>query len=63
MLTPLLGKISEYLPNHGKCCVKNILTLSLCVLIKETVNLNKGYDYRFGRSAVAARSKIEYLIC
>lgn len=41
MLTPLLGKISEYLPNHGKCCVKNILTLSLCVIIKETVNLNK----------------------
>jgi len=41
MLTPLLAKISEYLPNHGKICVKNVLTLSLCMLIKETVNLNK----------------------
>lgn len=41
MLTPLLGKISEYLPNHGKSCVKNVLILTLCLLIKETVNLNK----------------------
>ena len=41
MLTPLLDKISEYLPNHGKSCVKNVLTLSLCLLVKETVNLNK----------------------
>jgi len=41
MLTPLLAKISEYLPNHGKSCVKNVLILSLCLLIKETVNLNK----------------------
>lgn len=41
MLTPLLAKISEYLPNYGKCCIKNVLTLSLCLLIKETVNLNK----------------------
>lgn len=41
MLTPLLNKISEYFPNHGKCCLKNILVLSLCLLIKETVNLNK----------------------
>lgn len=41
MLTPLLTKISEYLPNHGKSCVKNVLVLSLCLLIKETVNLNK----------------------
>ncbi len=41
MLTPLLDKISEYLPNHGKSCVKNVLILSLCLLIKETVNLNK----------------------
>ena len=41
MLTPLLGKISEYLPNQGKSCVKNVLILSLCLLIKETVNLNK----------------------
>lgn len=41
MLTPLLRKISEYFPNHGKCCLKNVLLLSLCVLIKETVNLNK----------------------
>ena len=41
MLTPLLAKISEYLPNQGKSCVKNVLTLSLCLLIKETVNLNK----------------------
>ena len=41
MLTPLLGKINEYLPNHSKSCVKNVLILSLCLLIKETVNLNK----------------------
>lgn len=41
MLTPLLGKISEYFPNHGKSCVKNVLILTLCFLIKETVNLNK----------------------
>lgn len=41
MLTPLLAKISEYLPNQGKCCIKNVLILSLCLLIKETVNLNK----------------------
>lgn len=41
MLTPPLAKISEYLPNHGKNCVKNVLILSLCLLIKETVNLNK----------------------
>lgn len=41
MLTPLLAKISEYFPNHERTCLKNVLTLSLCVLIKETVNLNK----------------------
>lgn len=41
MLTPLVAKISEYLPNHDKSCVKNVLILSLCLLIKETVNLNK----------------------
>ena len=41
MLTPLLAKINEYLPKHDKSCVKNVLILSLCLLIKETVNLNK----------------------
>ena len=41
MLTPLLAKISEYFPEHGKTCLKNVLTLSLCMIIKETVNLNK----------------------
>jgi hypothetical protein len=41
MLTPLLAKISEYFPNHERTRLKNVLTLSLCILIKETVNLNK----------------------
>lgn len=65
MLTPLLAKISEYLPNHGKSCVKNVLILSLCLLIKETVNLNKlkgTVGAVLGKSTTQADSNYKRLI-
>ncbi len=65
MLTPLLAKISEYLPNQGKCCVKNVLILSLCLLIKETVNLNKlkgTVGAVLGKSSTQADSNYKRLI-
>jgi hypothetical protein len=37
----LLNKISENFPTYSRNCVKNFLILSLCILLKETVNLNK----------------------
>ena len=65
MLTPLLGKISEYFPNHGKGCLKNVLILSLCLLIKETVNLNKlkgTVGAVLGRSSTQADSNYKRLL-
>jgi hypothetical protein len=41
MLIPLLNKISENFPTYSRNCVKNFLVLSLCILLKETINLNK----------------------
>ena len=41
MLEPLLVKVSEFFPNHRKSCIKNVLILALCILLKESVNLYK----------------------
>ncbi len=41
MLIPLLNKISENFPTYSRSCVKNLLVTSLCILLKETLNLNK----------------------
>ena len=41
MLIPLLNKISKNFPNYSRNCVKNFLVVSLCILLKETLNLNK----------------------
>ena len=41
-LTLLLAKISEYLPKHDRIYPKNALILSVCLLIKKTVNRNAG---------------------
>lgn len=65
MLTPLLVKISEYFPEHDKTCLKNVLTLSLCILIKETVNLNKlkgTVGAVLGRRSTQANSNYKRLI-
>ena len=65
MLTRLLAKITEYLPNHGKSCVKNVLILSLCLLTQETVNLNKlkgTVGAILGQSSTPASSNYKRLI-
>ena len=41
MLESLIAKVKEHFPNRKRSCLKNILLLSLCLLHKETVNLNK----------------------
>jgi hypothetical protein len=41
MLDSLLGKVSSFFPNHNKTCLRNILILSLAILQKETVCLNR----------------------
>jgi hypothetical protein len=41
MLIPLLNKVSENFPNYSRSCIKNVLVLVLCLLLKETLNLNK----------------------
>lgn len=65
MLTPLLAKISEYFPEPDKTCLKNVLTLSLCMIIKETVNLNKlkgTVGSVLGQSGTQANSNYKRLI-
>jgi len=41
MLESLLDKVTEYFPKRKKSTIKNILLLSLCLLEKETVCLNR----------------------
>jgi hypothetical protein len=41
MIDPLLLKISSFFPKRDKTCLKNALILSLSILLKETINLNK----------------------
>ena len=41
MLDSLLVKITLFFPKRDKTCLKNALILSMCILIKETINLNK----------------------
>lgn len=41
MLESLVTKVKEHFPNRKTSCLKNVLLLSLCLLHKETVNLNK----------------------
>ena len=41
MLESLLVKITEYFPKRKSSTLKNILLLSLCILHKETINLNR----------------------
>ena len=41
MLIPLLNKISKNFPTYSRTCVKNFLVLSLCILLKEPLKLNK----------------------
>jgi hypothetical protein len=36
-----LNEISEIFPNYSRNCIKNVVVLSLCILLKETLNLNK----------------------
>jgi len=41
MIDSLLNKITTYFPKRNKTCIKNILILSHCILLKETINLSK----------------------
>ena len=41
MLDSLLRKVTSFFPNHNKTCLHNILILSLAILQKETVCLNR----------------------
>lgn len=41
MIEPLLSQVKEYFPKIGKTAVKNVLILSLAILQKETVCLNR----------------------
>lgn len=41
MLDSLLGKVTYFFPNQDKTCLRNILILSLAILQKETVCLNR----------------------
>lgn len=41
MFESLLDKIKEYFPNRKKSTIKNILLLSICILEKETICLNR----------------------
>jgi hypothetical protein len=41
MLDSLLRKVNSFFPNHNKTCLRNILILSLAILQKETVCLNR----------------------
>lgn len=41
MLDSLLVKVNSFFPNHNKTCIRNILILSLAILQKETVCLNR----------------------
>lgn len=38
---PLVDKVSQYFPNRSKTCIYNLLVLSLAILLKETVCLNR----------------------
>jgi hypothetical protein len=38
---PLVDKVSQYFPNRSKTCIYNLLDLSLEILLKETVCLNR----------------------
>ena len=41
MIDSLVAKITSYFPKRDKTCLKNILILSQCILLRETINLNK----------------------
>ena len=41
MIDSLVVKITSYFPKRDKTCLKNILILSQCILLRQTVNLNK----------------------
>jgi len=41
MLDSLLREVTSFFPNHNKICLRNILILSLAILQKETVCLNR----------------------
>jgi len=41
MIESLLLKITGYFPKRDKPCVRNLLILSMCILMKETICLNK----------------------
>lgn len=41
MLESLLPKLTDYFADYRKSCIKNILILVLCILVKETLNLNR----------------------
>lgn len=41
MIEPLLSKVTGYFPKRDRTCLKNVLILSMCILMKETVCLNK----------------------
>jgi len=41
MLNSLLREVTSFFPNHNKTCLRNILILSLAILQKETVCLNR----------------------
>lgn len=41
MLESLISKVKEHFPKRKSSCLKNIILLALCILDKETVNLNK----------------------
>lgn len=41
MIDSLLNQITSYFPKRDKTCLKNILILCHCILLKETINLNR----------------------
>lgn len=41
MLLPLCSKISKYFPSYRCSCLKNILILYSCILVKGTLNLHQ----------------------
>lgn len=41
MLESLICKVKEHFPKRKSSCIKNIILLAMCILEKETVNINK----------------------
>lgn len=65
MLESLVSKVTKFFPKRKKSCLKNILLLCLCILDKNTVNLNKAKDAAgkvLGNTTTAPSSHYKRLI-